>query len=140
MNLNEKTPIVAEEKYTSDREELSKLNAQFISNFIRGDAAAHDQIMYKDFICIHSDGTFVERSDYLFEWVTGFKDSGYVDFSYTNEDIRIFGNFALIRAKTVFTKKMGNELVNGNSIYTDTYLKENGRWWCIQAQITAVKK
>jgi len=29
--------------------------------------------------------------------------------------------------------------VKGNSVYTDTYVKEDGVWRCVQAQITPVK-
>lgn len=74
------------------------------------------------------------------EWSSGFKDAKYESFSYTDEDIRIFGDFAFIRAKTVYTKRVDTELVNGNSVYTNTYFRKNGRWWCVQAQITAIKK
>jgi hypothetical protein len=45
---------------------------------------------------------------------------------------------ALIRSKTVFTKIVDGKEVSGNSIYTDTYIKENGEWLCVQAQLTRV--
>ncbi len=49
------------------------------------------------------------------------------------EHIRIFGNTALVKSKTNYTKTANGETVKGSSVYTDTYIKENGRWWCVQA-------
>lgn len=71
-------------------------------------------------------------------WSSAYTHSGYTDFSYTDETIRIFGDVALVRSKTVYTKKLGDKVVKGNSVYTDTYKKENGSWLCVQAQITPV--
>jgi hypothetical protein len=118
---------------------LSKLNARFISNFVTQDAASHDQIIHKDFVCIEGNGAIVDRQKYLTEWATGYQDSGYDTFGYTDEFIRIFGSTALIRSKTNYTKKKNGSTVRGSTIYTDTYVKENGRWLCVQAQITPIK-
>ncbi len=123
-----------------DEEQLSKLNKQFINNFISGDADAHAQIIYKDFVCIENNGTIVIREEYLKNWTTGYLNSGYSTFSITDEEIRIFGDIALVRSRTVYTKIKDGKEVSGNSIYTDTYYKENGRWWCVQAQITPIQK
>src|SRR5579859_588935 len=122
-----------------DKEALSKLNARFIINFITEDAAYHDLIIHRDFICIESNGAIVGREKYLKDWATGYQDSGYDTFGYTDEFIRIFGNAALIRAKTNYTKKKDGTVIKGSTIYTDTYVKENGQWLCVQAQITPIK-
>jgi Domain of unknown function (DUF4440) len=122
----------------SDKEILSELNAQFIKNFINQDAVAHNKIIHKDFLCINSDGSITNREDYIKGWETGYQHSGYTTFSYTDEYIRIFGNMALVRSKTVFTKMADGKEVSGNSVYTDTYIKENGEWFCVQAQLTRI--
>jgi hypothetical protein len=124
----------------TDKEQLSELNAQFIKNFINEDVKSHEQIIYKDFVCIENNGSIVNREDYLKAWATDYTNSHLTSFSYTDEFIRIFGNMALIRSKTVYAKIKDGQTVTGNSIYTDTYIKENGRWWCVQAQITPIQK
>jgi hypothetical protein len=45
---------------------------------------------------------------------------------------------ALVKSRTNYTRTKG-ETTKGSSVYTDTYIKENGRWWCVQAQITPIK-
>jgi ketosteroid isomerase-like protein len=122
-----------------DYSALSRLNAQFIRNFISGDAKAHEEIIHPDFVCIENDGSIVNRNDYLEAWADDYRKSALTSFSYTDEAIRIFGSTALVRSKTVYTKDVDGKAVSGNSVYTDTYVKENGRWQCVQAQITPVK-
>ena len=123
----------------NDRAVLSELNAKFIENFIKQDVAAHNEIIHADFVCIESSGEIVLRGEYMLDWATAFFRSGYIAFEYSDEDIRIFGDMALVRSKTTYTKKIDGIVIKGHSIYTDTYIKENGRWWCVQAHITPVK-
>lgn len=122
-----------------DLETLSTLNAQFIRNFINQDTAAHNKIIHRDFVCIQGNGSVVGRDEYIKGWASGYSHSGYKSFAFTDELIRIFGNLALVRSRTPYTKEVDGKIVSGSSVYTDTYIKENGRWWCIQAQITPVK-
>ncbi|MGZ3766177.1 MAG: nuclear transport factor 2 family protein [Mucilaginibacter sp.] len=120
----------------SEKSLLSNLNKKFIANFVNQDASEHDKIIHQDFVCIESNGKIVEREEYLKNWTTGYVNSGYQTFSIIDEVIRIFGQMAIIRSKTIYTKLKDGEIVNGNSVYTDTYVKTNGKWLCVQAQIT----
>ena len=121
-----------------DKEKLSKLNALFIKNFITQDTLMHNQIIHSDFVCIEGNGKITNKKEYMTAWATDYQNGKFISFSITNEHIRIFGNMALIRSKTVYKRVQEGKEVSGNSIYTDTYIKENGRWWCVQAQITPV--
>ncbi|HVF82411.1 MAG TPA: nuclear transport factor 2 family protein [Flavisolibacter sp.] len=118
---------------------LSSLNAQFIRNFITQDANAHQKIIHNDFVCIESNGAIVERDSYLKNWATDFAKSSYTSFHYSEESIRLFGNIALVRAKTTYTVNTDGKQITGYTIYTDTYFKEKGYWKCVQVQITPVK-
>ena len=123
----------------NDEAVLSDLNAQFIRNFIAMDTIAHNLIIHRDFVCIQSSGEILDRESYMKGWAHGYDNSHYKTFSYKDEVIRIFGNTALVRSKTVYTKDIDGKTITGSSIYTDTYIKENGRWLCVQAQITGIK-
>lgn len=124
---------------SSDLEQLKALNKQFITNFLNDDTVGHNKIVHKDFVCIESSGKVVPRNEYMKAWATDFKNSGYTSFTYKDEHIRIFGNMALVRAVTPYTKLENGKTTNGATIYTDTYIKENGRWWCVQAHLTPIK-
>jgi ketosteroid isomerase-like protein len=131
-------PMTKPHLKNEDCEMLSALNAQFIKNFINHDAKAHSEIIHKDFVCIESNGDIVGREEYLKNWPASYANSGYVSFGYKDEWIRVFGDIALVRSKTEYIKKVDGKEVKGNSVYTDTYFKENGKWLCVQAQITPV--
>jgi ketosteroid isomerase-like protein len=124
---------------TSDLAILRELNGKFIRNFINQDTNAHNELIHADFVCIQSSGVIVGRDEYMKGWAHGYKNANYTSFDYTDELIRIFGNTALVRSKTVYTKEVDGKTITGASVYTDTYIKENGRWWCVQAQITGIR-
>lgn len=126
-------------KLNDDVGQLSVLNVQFIQNFLHNDTVAHNKIIYKDFVCIVSNGTVVSRDDYMKGWSHGYDPSIYKSFIMQNEFIRVFGNTALVRAETPYTYLDNGKEISGTTIYTDTYIKLEGRWWCIQAQLTAKK-
>ncbi|HMV26387.1 MAG TPA: nuclear transport factor 2 family protein [bacterium] len=124
----------------TDRKILSALNAQFIKNYITNDTTSHSKLIHKDFVCIEGDGTILNREEYLKGWAHGYDPNIFISFTYQDELIRIFGNVALVRSKNVYSRMIQGKVVNGSTIYTDTYYKENGQWHCIQAQITAIKQ
>jgi Domain of unknown function (DUF4440) len=120
----------------TDIDELKRLNATFIHNFVTNDSAAHSLIIHKDFVRISSEGQFMERKEYLDNWAHGF--DGFIYWDYRNEDIRIFGNMALVHSQNKYIVVKDGKEITGMSMYTDTYIKENGHWTCVQAQISKV--
>lgn len=133
------TPSVKIEIQESDRTTLSALNAKFIKNYITNDTASHNTIVHKDFVYISSSGKIIPRDVYMNNWAHDYDPKVYQSFEYSNEFIRVFGNMALVRANNTFSWVENGTLKHGKTVYTDTYVKENGRWWCVQAQITEVK-
>lgn len=117
---------------------LRDLNARFIRNYITGDVKSHDGIIHEDFVCIQNSGEIMQREEYLKDWATSHRSSGFTSFGYENEFIRIFGKMALVRSKSVWEKNVEGKIMRGSSIYTDMYVKEDGRWRCVQAQITPI--
>ncbi|MBL7744772.1 MAG: nuclear transport factor 2 family protein [Chitinophagaceae bacterium] len=124
-------------KYNTRKDslELNRLNAQFIQDFITNDTVAHNQIIYKDFVCITSSGEIVERDAYMKEWAHGYDSSYLISFTKENESIRIFGDMALVRSETLAVFNDKGTIGRRRGIYTDTYVRVSGRWWCVQAQL-----
>lgn len=122
-----------------DKAMLTELNAQFIKNYIAQDVKAHSELIHRDFVCIENNGNIIGREEYLKNWASDYQNSGVESFTCTDVVIRIFGDMALVRAKSVYTKRQKDKLLTGYSVYTDTYVKEQGRWWCVQAHMTPVQ-
>jgi len=125
-----------------DRATLSKLNATFIHNFVTNDTVSHNKIIHPDFVYISSGGNVIPRKEYMRDWAHGFDSKVFKYWDYRDETIRIFGStgtgatFALVRSINKFTTVNNGKETTGMTIYTDTYIKENGIWRCVQAQIT----
>lgn len=118
---------------TDDMATLKKLNATFIHNFVTNDVASHSRIIHPQFVHISSTGKIVSREAYLEEWKHGF--DGFVYWDYRNEQISVFGNTALVRSQNKYVLVKDGREITGLSMYTDIYIKENGEWKCIQAQL-----
>ena len=120
----------------TDIAELKRLNARFIHNFVTNDTTAHSLIIHKNFVRISSEGQCMGRKEYLDNWAHGF--DGFIYWDYRNEDIRIFGNMALVHSQNKYILAGDGKEITGMSMYTDTYIKEKGQWKCVQAQVSKV--
>ena len=119
-------------------DELSALNARFINNFITNDVASHDAILHEEFICIDANGRRVGRDEYLRRWATQFDADRIPYYDYRDEKIDVFGDTALLRSTNKSVRVIdGSETVR-MTMYTDVYVRRDGDWKCIQAQITPV--
>jgi ketosteroid isomerase-like protein len=118
--------------------ELRALNARFIHNFITNDVAGHDAILHEGFLCITPTGARVGRADYLKAWATGFDAARIPYFDYRDEKIDVFGDTALVRSTNRSVRLVDGVETVGMTMYTDTYVRQDGAWKCIQAQITPV--
>lgn len=118
--------------------ELKQLNARFIHNFVTNDVPSHDAILHPEFLCISSKGQRVGRADYLRAWATGFDPEVYLYWDLRDECITRLGDVALVRATNKYTLRQDGRETTGMTAYTDTYIRENGRWLCLQAQLTHV--
>jgi ketosteroid isomerase-like protein len=119
-----------------DMARLRSLNATFIHNFVTNDTVSHSKIIHPAFVCINSLGRKIERKEYLQDWLHGF--DGFVYWDYRDEQISIYGNTALVRSQNKYVFMKDGKEVTGMSMYTDTYIKENGEWKCVQAQLLRV--
>jgi len=119
-------------------DELRALNARFIHNFITNDVPSHDAILHPQFICITPTGARVGRAAYLKAWATGFDAERIPYYDYRDEKIDVFGDTALVRSTNKSVRLNGGVETVGMTMYTDIYVRRDGAWKCIQAQITPV--
>lgn len=119
-------------------DELRALNARFIHNFVTNDVASHDAILHPRFINISPAGQRWDRATYLKYWATAFDPKAIPYWDVRDELITVIGDVALVRSTNKATRRRDGNEVTAMTMYTDTYLFENGAWKCIQAQIQAV--
>jgi len=124
---------------SKDESSLVSLNHQFIRNFLNNDTVEHNKIIHPSkFLFIGTNGKLLDRNEYMQAWAHGYDKTVMPEFDLEEVQVRIFDNMALIVAKTKDKKMKDGEYVTGETMYTDTYIKEKGQWKCVQVQLTMI--
>jgi ketosteroid isomerase-like protein len=114
----------------TDEQTLERLNQEYVDAFMNADVDWYREHLADDFVVIESDGSLLNKEQFLSNTVKG---PDVADYKLHEVDIRIYGNAALVRATGVWTREDGKM---GMSRYTDVYVRKNGGWKTVSAQIT----
>lgn len=119
--------------------QLHLLNTQFIQSFIHKDTVIHNKIIHPaKFVFIDVNGVPLDRDRYVKKGPDWYDTSAYRDFRLADENINLSGSTAVVTAKTAYMVFKGNYWAAEETRYEDTYIKEHGRWWCVQVQLTKI--
>jgi ketosteroid isomerase-like protein len=113
-----------------DDRRLRRLNEQYVRASLTGDVAWYHARLADDFVCIECDGRVLDKDAFLRKTASG---SDLADYRLDEVDVRCYGDVALVRASGFWTAKNG---MWGTSRYTDVYLRTDGDWKVVSAQIT----
>ncbi|MBL8062481.1 MAG: nuclear transport factor 2 family protein [Anaerolineales bacterium] len=122
----------------TDTATLSALNRRFIHNFVTNDVPSHSAILHPLFRTIDTLGGHMDRVSYLKEWATGFDPDVITYWDMRDERITLIGDVALVSATNRWTRVRNDVETQGMTCYTDTYIRIEGTWLCILAQLTSV--
>ena len=115
---------------SSDLEVLEKLNEGYVACVQNSDVRWFDEHLSDDFLNTNPDGTLVDRAGFLAQIARPQAIKGLEPREVT---IRLFGDIAIIHARTVYTKPDGKSAAGR---YTDIWAKQIGRWVCVAAHVT----
>ena len=114
----------------ADLEILTSLNRDYIRSVQNGDVRRFDEILAADFRCSNPDGSLIDRSGFLAQTARPVTIS---NLEALDVEIRIFGDVAIIHARTSYTMADGRP---GAGRYTDVWACQNGQWLCVSAHVT----
>ena len=120
----------AQMKPQSDHDILTALNIDYINSVQHSDVKRFDEILGAEFYCSNPDGSLVDRAAFLRQTA---KPVTITNLRAEDVLIRIIGDFAVIHARTAFSKPDGTP---GGGRYTDVWMRQNGRWLCVSAHVT----
>jgi hypothetical protein len=112
------------------RATLWDLNRNYVRSVDEADVAWFDANLATDFFNTNPDGTFVDRKAFLAQIGRG---SSVTNIREHDVLIRIFGDFAIIHARTSYQKPDGTQ---GGGRYTDDWQYRDGRWQCVSAHVS----
>jgi ketosteroid isomerase-like protein len=113
-----------------DVEVLDKLNKAYVDAVQNSDVRWFKEHLSSDFLNSNPDGTIVDRSGFLAQVA---KPAALKGLEPREVKIRLFGDFAIIHAKTVYRKP---DRQPGAGRYTDIWMRRDGRWRCVAAHVT----
>jgi ketosteroid isomerase-like protein len=113
-----------------DVEVLDKLNKAYVDAVQKSDVPWFKEHLSSDFHNSNPDGTIVDRAGFLAQVA---KPVALKGLEPREVKIRLFGDFAIIHAKTVYRKPDGQA---GAGRYTDIWMRRDGRWRCVAAHVT----
>ena len=114
----------------SDHDILEQLNRDYINAVQHSDVQRFDEILAGDFLCSNPDGSLVDRTAFLKQTA---KPVTISDLRAEDVVIRLIDNFAIIHARSAFTRPDGSA---GAGRYTDVWAKRGGRWLAVSAHVT----
>jgi ketosteroid isomerase-like protein len=114
----------------ADVDALSALNRDYIASVQQGDVGRFAELLAEDFLCSNPDGALLDRAQFLQQTARPVTIRGLVA-----EDvlIRLFGDVALIHARTRYRTAEGDER---QGRYTDVWARHDGRWRAVAAHVT----
>lgn len=114
----------------ADLDTLHALNEEYIRSVQHGDVARFDAILADDFRCSNPDGSVVDRAGFLAQTA---RPVAIRDLAARDVEIRLFGDVAIIHARTTYTQPDGRP---GAGRYTDIWARQGGRWLAVAAHVT----
>ena len=115
---------------TSDHDTLAALNRDYIRSVQTSDVRRFDEILADDFRCSNPDGSLIDRRAFLEQTA---RPVSIRNLEAQDVDIRVMGDFAIIHARTAYTRPDGSA---GAGRYTDVWARRDGRWLAVSAHVT----
>ncbi|MBL6617502.1 MAG: nuclear transport factor 2 family protein [Reyranella sp.] len=111
-------------------ETLRDLNHNYVRSVDQADVKWFDQNLAQDFVNTNPDGTRLDRAAFLKQIGRG---SPVKDIREHDVQIRVLGEFAIIHARTSYTKPDGS---TGGGWYTDDWQLGPEGWRCVSAHVS----
>jgi ketosteroid isomerase-like protein len=109
--------------------ELHALNHDYVASVQKSDVKRFDEILADDFLNTNPDGSLVDKAGFLKQIAPPAKIR---DLACDDVNIRIMGDVAIIHARTSYNYLDGRP---GSGRYTDIWVRRDGRWLCVAAQV-----
>jgi ketosteroid isomerase-like protein len=113
-----------------DLDALIALNRDYIHSVQHGDVHRFEAILAEDFLCSNPDGSLIDKKQFLAQTARPVTISS---LSAHEVQVRIFGDVAIIHARTSYTTADGEQR---NGRYTDVWARRDGMWLAVSAHVT----
>jgi ketosteroid isomerase-like protein len=105
--------------------------------FLRSDLEAAEALLAPDFTLVNSSAVVQTREEVLDEIRK--RDPVYTEFRNHSMTARVFGDAAIVQGITTVKGKSGGQTFDVNVRFTDTLIRERGKWRLVVSHVTGIK-
>lgn len=105
--------------------------------FLEADLAAAEALLAPGFTLVNSSAAVQSREEVLAEIRN--RDPVYDEFRNHSMTARVFGDAAIVQGITTVKGKSGGQAFDVNVRFTDTLIREKGRWRLVVSHVTAIR-
>jgi ketosteroid isomerase-like protein len=113
---------------------VKQLERDLVAAIGRGDLATYDRIVADDYVAFEASGKTSPKAAIMTSYRSGARK--YTDLTIFDVEARVFGDTAVVTAKTKGLRKEGDRDVPNRVRYIRVYAKRNGEWRAV-AQMAA---
>jgi ketosteroid isomerase-like protein len=122
--------------HSQEKQTLIKIQYEWAEARVKGDSSYTRQLEAEDCAIVWPDGRIVDKRGDL-QSMTG--DIVFSEFKINDLQVRIHGETGIVVGQgTISARKGQQNLLGGNFVWTDTFVKQGGKWKVVASQITPV--
>jgi ketosteroid isomerase-like protein len=114
--------------------QVEQLERDLVAAISRGDLATYDRIVADDYVAFEASGKISPKAEILTSYRSGARK--YTDLTIFDVEGRVFGDTAVVTAKTKGLRREGDKDVPNRVRYIRVYAKRGGHWRAV-AQMAA---
>lgn len=131
------TPGIIEAQQGTAEQQLTQLERDWCTATLKGDAAVLGRILADDFTSVGSRGLVETKAETLAD--LNDKMSTITECVDRNVKVRVYGEAAVVTGLgTRSGKYKGAAFADRQTLWTDTFIRKDGRWQCVATQGTVV--
>jgi ketosteroid isomerase-like protein len=116
---------------------IKESERQWAESVASGDSSVVKRILAEDFVGVHPDGSLYEKATMVNGTLSAPK---YFLSNHLNEvKVRFYGDAAVAQGNESWVKRSGTPL-HGRFVWTDTWIKRNGKWQIVAAEDLTVSE
>lgn len=117
--------------------QVRKLERAWLDAYEKHDVKAMDAILGHDFLITFPDGSQQNRKQVL-EMISGAPSGN--RFSTVDVISRVYGDTVILTGKVITEFKRDGKTMTDESLYTDTYVRWNGKWKVVASHLSNAPK
>lgn len=119
---------------SSDEQELIRVQQEWSRAEVAGDVRTVDRILADEYVLTLSDGTLMPKAAYLRDVQS--EDTRSIAMTVEGTKVQLYGDMALVKGIVKWTEPGGEKHEN---LFSETWLKRDGRWQCLATHESAIE-